>query len=51
MTDGTSGEVPRMQRLFDKIWLLAIAAFLFWVVAYLLWGFLDILSVPGVIAI
>lgn len=40
-----------MQRLFDKIWLLAVAAFLFWIVAYLLWGFLDIMSVPGVIAL
>ena len=38
-----------MQRLYDRIWLLALAAVLFWAVSYLLWGILDIVSVPGVV--
>ncbi|MFT4921449.1 MAG: hypothetical protein ACI8XM_000646 [Haloarculaceae archaeon] len=51
MTDGSAEEIPRMQRLYDKIWLLAVAAFLFWLVSYVLWGILDIISVPGVIGL
>lgn len=42
-------EAPLMQRLYDKIWLLAVAAFVFWLVTYVLWGFLDIVSVPGMV--
>ncbi|WP_254529714.1 hypothetical protein [Natrinema gelatinilyticum] len=49
MTNDISGEVPLMQRLYDKIWLLAVVAFLFWLVTYVLWGYLDIFSVPGMI--
>ena len=48
MADEIQGERPLMQRLYDKIWLLAVAAFLFWLVTYVVWGFLDIVSVPGV---
>jgi len=49
MTDEAPGEMPLMQRLYDKIWLLAVVAFLFWFLTYVLWGFLDIVSVPGVV--
>lgn len=51
MTDENTADIPLMQRLYDKIWLLALAAFLFWVVTYVLWGFLDIISVPGVVVV
>lgn len=50
MTDGNATEAPVMQRLYNRIWVLAVAAFLFWLVAYVLWGYLDIISIPGVIA-
>jgi hypothetical protein len=49
MTDEISGDVPLMQRLYDKIWLLAVLAFLFWLVTYILWGDLDVFSIPGVV--
>lgn len=40
-----SGEAPLMQRLYDRIWLLAAAALLFFSVSYVAWGLVDILSV------
>lgn len=43
-------EIPVMQRLFNRIWLLAILALLFFTMSYLVWGLLDVFSVPpGVI--
>lgn len=36
-----------MQRLYNRIWLLAAAAIVFFAVVYLGWGLLDILSVPA----
>jgi hypothetical protein len=50
MTDGGAEEAPRMQRLYDKIWVLAALAFLFWLVSYVLWGYLDIIGIPGGLA-
>jgi len=35
-----------LQRLYDRIWLLALAALLFWALSYLVWGFVDVFSVP-----
>ncbi len=46
MSDGTAADPPLMQRVYDRIWWLAVAALLFWVLAYLGWGLLDWLSVP-----
>lgn len=42
----TSGDPPLLQRLYDRIWLLALAAVLFWALSYVLWGLVDIFSVP-----
>jgi hypothetical protein len=44
----TSGgeDAPAMQRLYNRIWLLAAAAILFFLVAYVGWGLLDLLSLP-----
>lgn len=39
-----------MQRLYDRIWLLALAALLFWALSYVVWGLLDIFSVPTGVA-
>jgi hypothetical protein len=41
-----SDEIPMMQRLYNRIWLLAAAAMLFFLVVYVGWGLMDILSVP-----
>lgn len=38
--------VPIMQRLYNRIWLLAGAALLFFIVSYVGWGLLDLLSLP-----
>jgi hypothetical protein len=40
-------DVPLMQQLYNRIWLLALAAILFFAVVYVGWGLLDILSVPA----
>jgi hypothetical protein len=46
---GTSNqpEPPLLQQLYDRIWLLALAALLFWAGSYLVWGLLDVFSVPA----
>lgn len=36
-----------MQRLYDRIWLLALLGLVFFFVVYVGWGMLDILSVPA----
>ncbi len=40
-------EIPWPQRLFDNIWLLALAAILFFFLSYIAWGLLDLLSIRG----
>lgn len=47
MSTPPSEEIPVMQRLYNRIWLLAAAAIVFFAVVYLGWGLLDILSVPA----
>lgn len=44
-TDRT--DPPLLQRAYDKIWWLALAAFVFWTLSYVVWGLADILSVPA----
>lgn len=39
--------IPFMQRLYNRIWLLAALAILFFAISYVGWGALDILTVPG----
>jgi hypothetical protein len=41
------GEPPLMQRFYDRIWLLAALAVVFWFVTYVVWGLADIFSVPA----
>jgi hypothetical protein len=36
-----------MQRVYDRIWILAAAALLFWFLAYIGWGLLDLVSIPA----
>lgn len=37
---------PLAQRLYDRIWLLALVALLFWTLSYIVWGLADIFSIP-----
>lgn len=45
-TTRDSGDIPTMQRLYNRVWLLAAAAMVFFLVAYVGWGLLDLLSLP-----
>ncbi|MFB6240547.1 MAG: hypothetical protein ABEJ46_03130 [Gemmatimonadota bacterium] len=53
MSDGdtraaSSGEEPPWpQKLYDSVWLIAGAAVVFWALSYVLWGLIDILTLPG----
>jgi len=38
---------PWPQQLYDSVWLIAGAAIVFWVLSYVIWGVVDILTVPG----
>jgi len=42
-----TSDAPFMQRLYDRIWLLAAAAIVFFAVAYVGWGALDVLTLPA----
>ncbi|GAB7013413.1 hypothetical protein [Halolamina salina] len=37
---------PWPQQLLDSIWLLALAAIIYWMLAYVVWGVIDVLTVP-----
>ena len=37
---------PWQQELYDSIWLLAGAAIVFFVLSYVVWGLVDLLTVP-----
>jgi len=45
-TEITDGDAPLMQQLYNRIWLLAAAAMVFFIVVYVGWGVMDIVSVP-----
>ncbi len=42
----SSEEMPTMQLLYNRIFLLAVASLVFFFLVYLGWGLIDILSVP-----
>lgn len=49
MTDETKdeGRAPVLQRLYESIWLWAAVAVLFWILSYVVWGFVDLTIIPG----
>lgn len=47
MSHQDTEEIPVMQRLYNRIWLLAIAGILFFFIVYIGWGLMDILTVPA----
>lgn len=44
---GSGDRPPWPQRLYESIWLWAGVAILFWVLSYLVWGFIDLTVLPG----
>jgi len=42
----TTADVPIMQKLFNSIWFLAGIAILFFLLSYVVWGFIDLLTIP-----
>lgn len=42
----SEGRPPWPQQLMDSIWVLALAAVLFFVLSYVVWGFIDLLTIP-----
>lgn len=40
-----SEEAPWQQRVLNSIWLLALAAVVFFFLSYVVWGLIDLLSV------
>lgn len=45
-TSTDPSETPIMQRVFNSIWFLAGLAILFFVLSYIVWGFIDLLTIP-----
>lgn len=43
--DATDDE-PWPQRLLDNIWVLALAAIIYFVVSYIVWGMVDLATIP-----
>lgn len=42
----STNEAPWPQQLLDSEWLLALAAVLFFTLSYIVWGLIDLLTVP-----
>lgn len=40
-------DVPLPQRLFDSIWILALAAMLYFFLSYVLWGLINLWQTPA----
>jgi hypothetical protein len=43
----TSSDAPWQQELLDSEWLLAGAAVLYFLLSYVVWGIIDLLSIPA----
>lgn len=46
MSRQNTDDIPVLQQIYNRIWLLAILALIFFFVTYVGWGLVDILSVP-----
>ena len=44
--DESEDGAPWPQQLLDSVWLLAMAAVLYWAIVYLMWSAIEILVVP-----
>ena len=41
-----TAEPPFLQRAYDNVWLLGLVALVFFTVMYVVWGLVDLLSIP-----
>ncbi|MFB6347254.1 MAG: hypothetical protein ABEK50_16140 [bacterium] len=41
-----SEDIPLPQKIFDSIWFLAGVAIVFFVLSYIVWGMVDLLTIP-----
>lgn len=46
MGNTSEDEIPFLQRLYNRIWLLALLALVFFAVSYVAWGIIDIFAAP-----
>ena len=46
MAHSGASDPPLLQRLYDNIWLLAVASLVFFALSYVGWGLLDLLTLP-----
>lgn len=44
--ESVEDDVPIMQKIFDSIWFLAGVAIIFFMLSYIVWGFIDLLTIP-----
>jgi len=44
--DESNEDVPVIQKIFDSVWLLAGVAIVFFVLSYVVWGMVDLLTIP-----
>lgn len=47
MASNEESQPPLPKRLYDSIWLLAVVALVFWALTYVVWGLIDVFSVPA----
>lgn len=47
MASSDPADAPLLKRLYDRIWLLALLALVWWALSYVGWGLVDIFSVPA----
>lgn len=45
-SENNTEDVPVWQKLFDSIWFLAGVALLFFMLSYVVWGMIDLLTIP-----
>lgn len=46
MAESKESDVPWIQKLYDRIWLIALVALVFFFLSYVVWGVLDIMMIP-----
>lgn len=46
-TSSDPSTTPWPQRVYDRIWLLALSAMAFFFLSYVAWGLTDLLTLPG----
>lgn len=46
-SENSSTDRPWQQQIYDSVWLLAGAAIVFFVLSYMVWGLVDILTIPA----